>query len=629
LIKVPRRRVDGSKDRYRHGPKAQTTVSPPQDILDLEARARRKLALLYVGSILVTITVLLGRGMIVQLSRPEVLNADTIAALILAPPLIYMAYRVVGRGFRRTQEATHSPDLKVKEEAITAALALPARGTFAYICLWVVGLPGAFLITLLFVEPNTLEVSSFITDLIGMIPVVGFPIYAVVEHQTRPLLRTLFEQTAAMGSEDRVLPGQFSIAKRVSIAMGSLVFATTMFLQGKQIANIFGANAPYDDLTKILVAQIPVFIMMTVIVGTSLVVSLRGSIEEVVHAVNAAADGDLRRRAAVTTTDELGALMLDVDRMLAQQAHLISSSATVANELTLSAAQVADGSEQSAEGVGEIAHSMQEVVSGAQVQFDQIAVARAAAEDLSIAIEAARAQTARATTASADARQLAVDGSATAIEAREAMEQTQETINNASAAVARLGGDTDDIDSIVGTIVAIADQTNLLALNAAIEAARAGDMGRGFAVVAEEVRQLASESNDAASEITHLIRKIQRTVNETVDAVSSGSEDVTHSAAIVGSAGDKFSGIAEVLSAIDDNVNEVDTRTIDVARATEAVSAAVDEILTVTESVAALAEQTSASTEEASASSEEITASAGNLRSMASELEKQISAFSY
>jgi methyl-accepting chemotaxis protein len=345
--------------------------------------------------------------------------------------------------------------------------------------------------------------------------------------------------------------------------------------------------------------------------------------------VRAAADGDLRRRGAVTTTDELGALMIDVDRMLIQQAALIRSSADVASELTLSAAAVADGSEQSAVGVGEIAHSMQEVVSGAQVQFDQIAVARSATDDLSAAIEAATAETELAAQVSTDARVLAEAGAATAAEARAAMEKTQETITSATAAVDRLGGDTADIGTIVGTIVAIASQTNLLALNAAIEAARAGEMGRGFAVVAEEVRQLASESSEAAAEITMLIRNIQRTVVATVEAVGTGSEEVVRSAAVVDAAGDRFADISGSLSTIDRHVREVGARTVDVADATNAVSAAVEEILSVTQSVAALAEQTSASTQEASASSEEITSSADNLRSMAHNLESQISAFAF
>lgn len=592
-----------------------------------DARARRRLALYFVGSIVAMIVVLLVRGEIVALSRPQVSDANGISAVIIGPPLIFLAWRAVSKSFRFCQEAIRIDDLSVKQKAITAGLNLPKRATIAFLTAWVVGYCLALMITRLFTDLRTEEVTSYFTDSIAAIPVAAFPIYAVVERETRPILRSLYRQTAAIEGREALIPGRFSISARVVLAMASLALAVLMFTQGKVIAIAFGADIEYANEGITLLYQLPVFIVVVGLVGAAVVTSIRGSINELTERIHASAEGDLRRVGAVTTTDELGALMVEVDRMQRSQAHLIKSSTEVASEVSLSADAVADGSEQSAVGVGEIAHAMQEVVSGAEVQFDQISVALDAAKGLDRALASATAEIGRAVAISSETRELAGAGSESAAQAREAMEAMAERVGEASNAVDHLGNDTADIGGIVETIVMIAEQTNLLALNAAIEAARAGEQGRGFAVVAEEVRKLASESSDAAAEIAQRVRGIERTVVETVRAVNEGRSEVARSVKVVDQAGDRFSEIAGALGDIDGHVQGVNARTADVARATADVRAAIDEIQRVTENVAALAEQTSASTQEASASSEEITSSADTLRSMARDLEKQIAVF--
>ena len=91
-----------------------------------------------------------------------------------------------------------------------------------------------------------------------------------------------------------------------------------------------------------------------------------------------------------------------------------------------------------------------------------------------------------------------------------------------------LGKAAKDIGEVTALIKRIAEQTNLLALNATIEAASAGDAGKGFAVVANEIKELASQSAQAAEDIARRIEGAQSNTEEAVRVIS-GISDVIDS----------------------------------------------------------------------------------------------------
>lgn len=258
-------------------------------------------------------------------------------------------------------------------------------------------------------------------------------------------------------------------------------------------------------------------------------------------------ENDLTVRVNWRSGDELGALAQDLNHFLAHLEGLLLAVRRSCEVLARSAATSA----------GVIAEVNAGVVKG----FGQVdLVATAATEMASTVAEIARNAT-QTSLATQQAIGRARQGDKEVDQTIDAIQLVAGTLANTQQLVDSLYQDTESVGETLNLIKQISDRTNLLALNAAIEAARAGESGRGFAVVAEEVRALASRTQQAAEDIERMLSRLRQGADQAVTAMHLGTEQAGLSVTEAKRAGSELSDIVSEVRKVSDMTAQVATAT--------------------------------------------------------------------
>ncbi len=177
------------------------------------------------------------------------------------------------------------------------------------------------------------------------------------------------------------------------------------------------------------------------------------------------------------------------------------------------------------------------------------------------------------------------------------MFNTDKAIENIHIQSQKTNESAKEISKAVEIITSIAAQTNLLSLNASIEAARAGDAGKGFAVVANEIRDLADQSNNSATEIQEIVAALMVQADNTLKQSNNLAEQQKQQEEFVNDTKRAFN---ELGAAIDVTSHSADT----IAVSVDEVNRAKTEILGLVEELSAISEENAASAEETTASAQ-------------------------
>ncbi|WP_050762904.1 methyl-accepting chemotaxis protein [Reinekea blandensis] len=363
-------------------------------------------------------------------------------------------------------------------------------------------------------------------------------------------ISALLDQLRSVYVENQTASMQQVVTDATNVAQASDEVANG----GEAIRGQVGSTVTATIITTVVVMVIGAFMGLFYLRG--LLVPIR-NLTRVIQ--NIESTNDVSLRINYHRNDELGHIADAFDAMMAKLQGTIERMSTTANELAGIATSARSGST--------------ELSSSVRAQQEETDMVATATTEMSASAVNIKQNTDAASALAAQAKTKTDDGRQTMENSVSSLERLTERITQTSDVIDHLSTNAEAIGSVLDVIRAISEQTNLLALNAAIEAARAGEQGRGFAVVADEVRNLASRTNQSTLEIQDTVTKLQEGAQSAVDQIERSKLSSQDNRVKINQAAEAMADVAQAV----EQINELNSQIAEASGEQSQVAGNIDE----------------------------------------------------
>ncbi|MBP0048367.1 HAMP domain-containing protein [Marinobacterium sp. AK62] len=326
-------------------------------------------------------------------------------------------------------------------------------------------------------------------------------------------------------------------------------------------------------------------ILLASIIALLTIQALRKPLSAIRKQLEAFREGDLRVSFDGTRRDEFGELGQALNEVVEGLREMVTTIMRGSEHLSGVASQSSAISEQTTQAMSN--------------QSDQLQLTASAATEISSSVAEVASHSQTTLSAVNDCENLSVSLTDNVRRTLESIQTQADGIQQAVTVSDQLAGYSTEIDSILSTIRDIAEQTNLLALNAAIEAARAGEHGRGFAVVADEVRELASRTQNSTGQIQSMVENMQTSIARVVEVMKSSYEQTQNCV-------DQAHASEQSLESLNAAIAHIGSLSTQITEAARQQTEAVEEVSQTLNGLNDTAQETTEGARQASSSSREL-----------------------